>query len=65
MAEALRLEAQHFGECIELGKKAITDGYAGLRVVGMLEAATRSMKARGRLIELEHMQASRSEAALV
>jgi predicted dehydrogenase len=64
MAEALRLEAQHFGECIELGKKPITDGYAGLRVVEMLEAATQSMKARGRLVELEGAERSRVEVTV-
>jgi predicted dehydrogenase len=51
--EALRVEAQHFGDCIENGKRPLTDGYAGLRVVRMLEAATRSMKKQGALVELE------------
>jgi hypothetical protein len=31
----------------------ITDGHAGLRVVRILEAATRSLAERGRVIELE------------
>ena len=53
MGEALRLEAQHFGECIENGKQPLTDGYAGLRVVQMLEAATQSMKKQGALVELQ------------
>ncbi|MDQ2841509.1 MAG: Gfo/Idh/MocA family oxidoreductase [Acidobacteriota bacterium] len=53
VTEALRVEASHFAECIEYGKRPITDGHSGLRVVRMLEAATRSMKARGQLIELE------------
>ena len=52
MTEALRVEAQHFAECIETGKQPITDGYSGLRVVTMLEAATRSMKSRGQLVEI-------------
>jgi len=52
MSEALRVEAQHFAECIELGGQPLTDGYAGLRVVRMLEAATQSMKKQGALIEL-------------
>lgn len=52
LGEALRLEAQHFAECIENGTQPITDGYAGLRVVRMLEAATQSMKKQGSLIEL-------------
>jgi len=53
MSEALRAEAQHFAECIENGGRPITDGHAGLRVVRMLEAATRSMKTQGGLVELE------------
>lgn len=53
VTEALRIEAQHFAACIEEGKQPLTDGYAGLRVVRMLEAATKSMKARGALVELE------------
>lgn len=60
VTEALRIEAQHFADCIEHGKRPITDGYAGLRVVRMLEAATQSMKKRGALVELEreeHVQA--------
>jgi predicted dehydrogenase len=52
MTEALRLEAQHFAECIEEGQRPLTDGYAGLRVVRMLEAATQSMKKQGALVEL-------------
>jgi predicted dehydrogenase len=48
VTEALRLEAQHFADSIEHGTAPLTDGYAGLRVVSVLEAATESMKARGR-----------------
>ena len=42
VTEALRVEAQHFADCIENGKTPLTDGYAGLRVVTVLEAATES-----------------------
>ena len=52
MTEGLQREVQHFAECIERGQRPITDGYAGLRVVRILEAATASMKQRGRLVEL-------------
>ena len=47
VTEALRLEAQHFAECISLRTRPVTDGYAGLRVVSMLEAATESMRRSG------------------
>jgi predicted dehydrogenase len=53
VSEALRLEAQHFAECIQNGTTPTTDGHCGLRVVRMLEAATQSMKNRGRLVEFE------------
>ena len=51
-AEALHTEAAHFIECIQDQKKPETDGEAGLRIVRILEAATRSLNQRGQLIEL-------------
>ena len=51
--EALKVEAKHFIECIGSGERPTTDGEMGLRVVRILEAATRSLAARGELVELE------------
>jgi predicted dehydrogenase len=51
-AEALRVEALHFVECIDQGQKPLTDGHAGLRVVRTLEAASHSLAQRGRPLEL-------------
>lgn len=51
-AEPLRNECQHFVECIVAGKKPLTDGENGLRVVKILEAASRSLAAGGASIEL-------------
>lgn len=51
--EALRTEIAHFVECIEGGARPLTDGASGLRVVRLVEAASASMAARGRLIELD------------
>ena len=42
--EALETACKHFVHCIQTGEKPITDGYAGLRVVELLEAAERAMK---------------------
>ena len=53
ITEALRVEAQHFADCIENGKTPITDAHSGLRVVSVLEAATRSMKDHGKSIHLK------------
>lgn len=50
--EALRTEVQHFVDCIRETKRPVTDGESGLRVVRILEAATESMKAAGRLVTL-------------
>ncbi|WP_201277940.1 Gfo/Idh/MocA family protein [Scytonema millei] len=52
MTEALQTEALHFVDCIQQGKRPITDGEAGLRVVRILEAATQSIKQQGQLVEL-------------
>lgn len=50
--EALRVEGEHFVDCIENGKAPLTDGSLGLRVVELIEAATRSMNERGRAVKL-------------
>jgi len=51
LTEALSIEARHFVDCIATSRTPICDGHAGLRVVRMLDAATESMRASGRLIE--------------
>jgi predicted dehydrogenase len=50
LTEALSLEIKHFADCIEHGGTPITDGQAGLRVVRVLEAATRSLRQRGKSV---------------
>jgi predicted dehydrogenase len=57
VTEALKVEAQHFAECISTGAAPITDGHCGLRVVRLLEAATESMRNRGKLVELDGKEA--------
>ncbi|AFY86350.1 Gfo/Idh/MocA family protein [Chroococcidiopsis thermalis] len=56
MTEALQTEALHFVDCIQQGKRPITDGEAGLRVVRILEAATQSIKQQGQLVELSGVE---------
>jgi predicted dehydrogenase len=53
LTEGLRVEAQHFLECIRNGKQPLSDGESGLRVVRVLEAAVRSLERRGQPVELE------------
>ncbi|MGB7740501.1 MAG: hypothetical protein WBM03_15440, partial [Steroidobacteraceae bacterium] len=48
--EALRLEGEHFVDCINHAKAPKTDGKLGLRVVELIEAATSSMKGRGETV---------------
>jgi predicted dehydrogenase len=52
VTEALQVEAEHFVNCIERGERSLSDGYAGLRVVQILEAASRSLTERGRPVTL-------------
>lgn len=50
--EPLRAMASHFVECVRTGQTPLTDGEAGLRVVRILDAAQRSIKAQGGRITL-------------
>jgi len=52
LAEALSVEAAHFVDCVSGGSEPTTDGEAGLRIVRLLEAASASMAAQGRLVTL-------------
>ena len=50
--EALRIELQYFAECITKSETPFNGGCAGLKVVRMLEAASRSLSQRGELVYL-------------
>lgn len=50
--EALKFETTYFAKCIADSEKPINDGLAGYRVVRLLEAASESLKNRGRLVTL-------------
>lgn len=50
--EALQMELGYFADCITNGTTPFNDGLAGLRVVRMLEAAEKSILARGELVRL-------------
>lgn len=51
--EALHTEALHFINCINDNKQPETNGQAGLRLVRMVEAAEKSLRGRGELVEIE------------
>src|ERR1035437_272184 len=48
--EALKLELGYFVECIKKSEAPFNDGRTGLKVVRMLEAATKSLAKRGELV---------------
>jgi len=50
--EALRVEAEHFVDCVETRCRPISDGHMGLSVVRVLEAAQHSIKHHGDRVEL-------------
>ena len=46
--EALELACRDFVACVRTGRRPVTDGWAGLRVVQLLEAAQKSLDAKGK-----------------
>jgi predicted dehydrogenase len=52
--EALQEVVRHFALCIREGKTPLSDGQLGVRVVRLLEAASRSMRAQGGRVVLTH-----------
>ena len=58
MAEPLKIEDGHFIECVAEGKTPLSDGWDGLRVIRVLEAATESLQKGGATVELAPTQSS-------
>ena len=58
--EALRIEGEHFVDCIVNSKTPLTDGQLGLRVVQIIEAAHHSMRRKvrrnGETVQLQHLE---------
>lgn len=52
VTEALKVEAEHFINCIQTGSTPESDGEAGLRIVRILEAATISLDRQGVPVEI-------------
>jgi predicted dehydrogenase len=48
--EALKVELEYFVDCVLNGRTPTNDGVAGLRVVRLLDAAERSLAARGQIV---------------
>jgi UDP-2-acetamido-3-amino-2,3-dideoxy-glucuronate N-acetyltransferase len=62
--EPLRLECQHFLECINNGRQPITDGHEGLNVLRVLNAGQRSLDLSGERISLNETSA-RADASSI
>jgi len=52
LQEPLRLECMHFVECVRERKRPLSDGVGGLRVVKVLDAAQRSLRAGGQPVAI-------------
>ena len=52
LTEGLRVEIQHFLECIRQGRTPLSDGASGLRMIRILEAAHESLAQRGQPVDL-------------
>jgi predicted dehydrogenase len=52
MSEPLRIECQHFVDCVRDRERPRTDGESGLRVVRILEAAQQSLARDGEPVRL-------------
>ena len=51
--EPLKVECQHFLDCIKTGEKPLSGGAEGLQVVQILEAASKSLKNDGMPVEID------------
>jgi predicted dehydrogenase len=61
--EPLLQEAKHFADCISQGKKPVSDGESGLRVVSILEYGEMSLRNNGALVEIPNKPESYARAA--
>src|SRR5205807_2346172 len=50
--EALQSVMSEFADCVRTGRASVTDGRSGLRVLDLLEAASRSLEFRGGVVPL-------------
>jgi predicted dehydrogenase len=57
--EPLRKMCDHFLDCIKDGRPPHSDGYNGLRVVSILEAASRSLKQAGKAVPIQGLKSSK------
>jgi predicted dehydrogenase len=63
--EALQTEVEHFIECVQTGAPAVSNGMSGLRVIEVLEAASRSIADHGKPVELQQQRRTAPRAKIV
>jgi len=56
--EPLKVECQHFLDCIGNGAKPITSGQEGLKVIQILEASSASLRQNGAAVEIGYSKVS-------
>ncbi len=61
--EPLRLECEHFSECIRSRRSPVTNGQEGLRVLQVLQACQRSLQMNGEPVQM-NLLAARKMAAI-
>ena len=54
--EPLKKECDHFIECTKRGISPLSDGYSGLRVVSILEAANKSLRLHGKAVPIQGLR---------
>ena len=60
--EPLRVQAEHFIDCVRTGSAPITDGHAGLQVVTIIEALQESLREGGRPVAIAGLRARSQDA---
>ena len=63
--EPLRVQCQHFVECVETGIRPLTDGESGLRVIEVIEALQESLRRNGERVRVGAAPASDLSAEVV
>jgi predicted dehydrogenase len=59
--EPLRVQCQHFLDCIRNGEKPLSSGPEGLQVVQVLEAASESLRKGGAKVDIDYASKARPE----
>ena len=60
--EALQTEVEHFIYCVRSGARPVSDGASGLRVIEVLEAASRSIADQGKPVMLKQRRTGSERA---